>query len=512
MSTTKVSTQTALTALRVSMPTGQAGAADQPEEQRPRGVHAFGDDALGELDATGVAQRIASGEISAVEAIDAAIERSQRVEPHLHALMWADFDRARERAAILDAGGARPDITGAFAGVPSLFKDNILVGGMPMTEGSAAFPTRPRPKDGVVAAQIRATGVIPIGTSTMPEFGWTATTETMRYVTRNPWHTGFSSGGSSGGSAASVAAGVVPIAHGNDGGGSIRIPAACCGLIGLKPTRGRLRLDEGSRALPVRITTDGVLARSVRDVAGFYQEAERHYRNRRLTPMSEANRPLDRPLRIGLMIDSPVTDATDAPTRAAVEDLAARLERLGHHIEHYDLAPQKFFQHDFSSYWGLLGWMGQTFGPRVFGRGYNAVAAEPLTKWLAQRGQADLWKMPIVIPRLWASGPASRLAFRAGPDLVLTPVLTTAPYPIGYLGPDLDPEEHFRRLLKVCGFTPLHNAAGTPALSLPAGMTPDGLPLGAMLSGPHGSDALLLRLAAQLEADRPWPRIQDHAE
>lgn len=248
-------------------------------------VHAFCNDALGDSDATDVAKQIASGQISSAEVVEAAIDRSSLVEPQLSGLRFDDFDRARQRAS-----ASRP-VDGPFAGVPTLFKDNIAVGGMAMTEGSRALGDTPQPADGRVAAQYRATGLIPIGTSTMPEFGWTCSTETLDYCTRNPWDTQYSAGGSSGGSAAYVAAGVVPIAHGNDGGGSIRIPAHACGLVGLKPTRGRLRIEAADRVLPVHIVSNSVLARSVRDVAGFFAAAEQVYRNRTLVPMGLVDRP-----------------------------------------------------------------------------------------------------------------------------------------------------------------------------------------------------------------------------
>lgn len=464
-------------------------------------VHAFADDALGDLDATGVAERIRSGEISAAEAVDAAIARAERVEQSLQALAHPDFDRARRRA--------RAPGVAEFAGVPSAFKDNIKVGGMPMTEGSAALPRTPQVRDGRVAAQYLQTGIIPIGTTTMPEFGWTATTETLTRQTHNPWHLDHSSGGSSGGSASWVAAGVVPIAHGNDGGGSIRIPAAACGLIGLKPTRGRLRLADGGAALPVRIVTDSVLARSVRDVANFYLAAQRVHRNRLLPPIEGVDRPIDRPLRIGLLLDSPAAPPTDAPTRSAVEDLARRLEALGHHVEPYRLPVPGSFQQDFIDYWRFLAMAVVASGPRTFGAGFDRAKLEPLTLGLAAQGRRRAWKAPLVIARLLASSPASRLAFAGGPDVVLSPVVTHTTPALGTLAADLPADEHFARLIDYAGFTPLHNATGSPALSVPAGATAEGLPIGAMLSSTHGTESLLLRLALQLERDRPWRRIQD---
>lgn len=464
-------------------------------------VHAFTDDALGDDDASGVAARIRSGEISAAEAVDAAIARAERVEESLQALAHPDFDRARSRA--------QHPATAEFAGVPAAFKDNIKVGGMPMTEGSAAIPPTPQAKDGRIAAQYLQTGIIPIGTTTMPEFGWTATTETLARQTHNPWHLDYSSGGSSGGSASWVAAGVVPIAHGNDGGGSIRIPAAACGLIGLKPTRGRLRLADGGEAMPVRIVTDSVLARSVRDVANFYLAAQRVHRNRLLAPIEDVDRPIDRSLRIGLVVDSPVAPATDAPTRTAVEDLALRLESLGHHVSPYRLPVPHFFQDDFVDYWRFLSMAIVSSGPRAFGPGFDRNKLEPLTIGLAEQGRKRLWKAPVYLGRLLASSPASRIAFAKGPDVILTPVVTHTTPKLGVLAADLPAQEHFARLVDYAGFTPLHNATGAPSLSIPAGVTDDGLPIGAMLSGTHGTESMLLRLALQLEQDRPWRRIQD---
>ncbi|TWP37895.1 amidase [Leekyejoonella antrihumi] len=464
-------------------------------------VHAFAQDALGDRDATGVAAAIRTGEISATEAVEAAIARSNKVEERLNALMYRDFDRARVRAA-------EPQ-PGAFSGVPMLFKDNIPVGGLPMTEGSRAMPHSPIEKDGCVADQYRRTGLIAIGTSTMPEFGWTASTETLAYQTHNPWNLDYSAGGSSGGSAAYVAAGVVPIAHGNDGGGSIRIPAACCGLVGLKPTRGRLRTNEGNRTMPVRIVSDSVLARSVRDVAGFFADAERVHHNRLLPRMGLVDQPIDRPLRIGIMVDSPVAPPSDPQTRAAVEDLGHLLESLGHQVEPYTLPLTDSFQDDFSDYWKLLALLASRLGPLMFGKAFDRELLEPLTLGLAKGGRRSLLRAPIYLPRLLATGITSRREFHRGPEVVLTPVLTQTTYRLGHFSPDLDPDEHFQRLLDLCGFTPLANAAGTPAISLPTGSTDDGRPIGTMLSATHGAEPLLLRLALQIEQAQPWRRIQD---
>ncbi|GAB3579888.1 amidase [Calidifontibacter terrae] len=466
-------------------------------------VHAFTDDVLGTLDAVGVADAIRKGEFSAAEAVEASIARLAHVNPQLDAIVRDDFDRARKRAA--------QPVEGAFAGVPSVFKDNVEAGGLPMTYGSKAFPTTVKKKDGPVVRQFRATGLLPIATTTMPEFGWTCTTETLDRSTHNPWNTDYSSGGSSGGSATLVAAGVVPIAHGNDGGGSIRIPASNCGLVGLKPTRGRLRLNEGSRTMPVRIVSDSVMTRSVRDTAQFYAAAEKVYKNRTLPAIGSVDRPLDRPLRIGVMIDSPVAKPTHSDVRAAVEDLAAQLKSLGHEVEPYEINVPQFFADDFSAYWGFLAYMGAEHGVRTFGKGFDKDKLEPLSRELISMGRKALPKMPLVIARLLATSAASRLAFRRGPDVVLTPVLASVVPELGFLGASLNGAEHYQRLLDLVGFTPLANASGGPAISLPTGMDSRGLPIGVMASANHGQERMLLELALQVEEAVGFRRIDQVA-
>lgn len=463
-------------------------------------IHTFTDDALGELDAVGVAEAIASGQISAGEAVEAAITRLGRVNGHLDAVVHEDFDRARRRADTTR--------TGALAGVPSAFKDNIPVAGLPMTEGSAAFPNAPKVKDGAVASQLLSTGMIPIATTRMPEFGWTCSTEGRDFATRNPWNPEYSAGGSSGGSASLVAAGVLPIAHGNDGGGSIRIPASINGLVGLKPTRGRLRAGDSAK-MPVRIVTDSVLARSVRDVATFYGEAEKSYRNRTLPAIGHVDRPLHRRLRVGLMLDSPVAPSTDPQVRVLVEAFAGRLEALGHIVEPYEVAIPSFFADDFTDYWCFLAHLGASYGERMFGKGFDGSMLEPLTLELARRGKASLPRSPIYLTRLAASSLVSRREFRRGPDVVVTPVLTAATPRIGYLGAEVDGSQHLARLRDLVGFTPLANATGGPAISLPAGLDEHGLPVGAMISATHGAERLLLELALQIEQAHPFARIQD---
>jgi amidase len=472
---------------------------------RPRTVHAFGDDALGDLDATGVAERLVTGEISPVEATEAAIARIERVNPYLNALAYRDFDAALERARRL----RRP--RGAFGGVPALAKENIHVKGMPLTMGSKALPAHPRSRDGAFTRQLLDTGVNLLGMTTMPEFGWTATTERMGAdVTRNPWQTEYSSGGSSGGSAALVAAGAIPIAHGNDGGGSIRIPAAVCGLVGLKPSRGRLRADETEDAMPVKVVADGVLARSVRDVARFFEAAELTYRNPDLPPIGSVKDAPARRLRVGVTMDSPAAPVSDAPTHAAVQHTAELLAGLGHDVVEHEPHLPRSFRRDFEDYWSLLALGITVNGRRLFGDDFDASALDPLTIGLARRAKRRIAKMPLVIARLRASGVAYERSF-GDVDVILSPVLCHTTPHIGHLSADLTFTQHFDRLVAYAGFTPWHNATGAPSISVPSGLTHDGVPIGIMVSARKGEERRLLEVAYEIEETSPFPRIQDAA-
>ncbi|MDO5504507.1 MAG: amidase [Actinomycetia bacterium] len=469
----------------------------------PTPVHAFADDALGEDDATAVAERLAAGEVSPLEVVEASIARIEAVNPRLNAMAYRDFEAALARARKL----RRP--RGPFGGVPALAKENIHIKGMPMTMGSQAMPTRLRSRDGGFTRQLLDTGLQLLGTTTMPAFGWTATTERMGDdVTRNPWQTEYSSGGSSGGSAALVAAGAVPIAHGNDGGGSIRIPASVCGLVGLKATRGRLRADPTTDTMPIKVVTDGVLARSVRDVARFFEAAELTYRNSDLPAIGSVKDAPARRLRIGVTLDSPQAPVSDAPTRATVQRTAELLARLGHDVFEHETKVPRSFRRDFEDYWSLLAFGMVAGGRRLFGEEFDTDRLDPLTVGLAKRAKRRMAKMPLVIARLAATAGAYEKSFK-DVDVILTPVLCHITPHIGHLSADLTFGQHFERLVAYSGFTPWHNAAGGPAISVPAGATDKGLPIGVMFSAPRGDERRLLEIAYEIEESAPFPRIQD---
>ena len=245
--------------------------------------------------------------------IAAAIARAERVNPELNAIAHPAFGRARRES--MDPRG------GFFAGVPTFVKDNVDVAGLPTQHGTDAWQSRPRRADGDFARMYLATGLVPLGKTQLSEFGFNASAEHPRLgPVRSPWDLERTAGASSAGSAAMVASGVVPIAHANDGGGSIRIPAAVNGLVGLKPTRDRLAQDKMMREMPVRIVSDGVLTRSVRDTAAFYREAEKVYRNLALPPVGDITRPGKARLDIAMVTEGIGRSASPEVHRADAED------------------------------------------------------------------------------------------------------------------------------------------------------------------------------------------------
>ena len=466
-----------------------------------RRLHAFTDDALGDHDATGLATLIEQRALSAAEVTEAAIERIGRVDPRLHAVALETFERGRGDAA-------RP-AQGAFAGVPTLIKDNIDVAGLPSAHGSNAVRPRPMEKDSDFARQFLDQGFTLLGKSRLPDFGFSASTEFMdQPATCNPWHTDHSSGASSGGAAALVAAGAVPIAHGNDGGGSIRIPAACCGLVGLKPTRGRLVKSEASQSLPVDLISEGVLTRSVRDTARFFAAAERYYRNPKLPAIGEVTGPSKRRLKVGLVVDSITGRATDAETRVAVEDTARLLANLGHHVEEAPVPLKPSFIGDFVTYYGMMAFVVRNFGKRLFGPGFDRARLDDLTLGLAAHYRKRMLRTPAVLYRLRHSWQTYARAFDDY-DVLLSPVLAHTTPKLGYLNPSEPFHILLERLIHYASFTPANNASGSPAISLPLGASVKGLPIGVQLAAVQGGERTLLELAYELEVARPWRRIQD---
>lgn len=463
-------------------------------------VHAFGDDALGDLDAVGLVEALHGGKVSATEVVEAAITRAEKVAGELNPVAFPAYDRARE-----EARDPRP---GYFAGVPTWVKDNVDVAGMPTMHGTDAWDPRPAKRDGDFARMYLATGLITLGKAQLSEYGFSASAEHPRLgPVRCPWDTDHTAGASSSGSAAMVAAGAVPLAHANDGGGSIRIPASVNGLVGLKPTRGRLAQDKQFREMPIKIVSDGVLTRSVRDTAAFYREAEKIYRPLHLPPVGDLTRPGRKRLRIGLNT-SGVGRGADKETTALTEQTARLLEDLGHTVVEVEVPVKPSFAADFVLYWGSLSLAMLGPGRLVHGRSWRRTSHDNLTLGLARHALRNAHRLPGAIARLKrAEGQAEHLYAKY--DASLTPVLATETPRIGHLDPTLDYDTIIDRLQDWVAFTPWQNVTGAPAISLPLATTANGLPQGMMFGGAPGQEAALIELAYELEEARPFARIQD---
>jgi amidase len=467
-----------------------------------RHVNAFGDDALGDLDAVALVDAMRTGRVSATELVEAAIVRAESMNPVLNGLAHERFDQARTQAATASRQG------GYFDGVPTFIKDNVDVEGMPTMQGTDAWDPRPQAGHGDFAKFFLATGLIPLGKTQLSEFGFSASAEHPRIgAVRNPWDTDYTAGASSSGSGAFVAAGVVPIAHANDGGGSIRIPAACNGLVGLKPSRGRLPLDKMQRQMPVRLVNDGVLTRSVRDTAAFYREGERIWRNRALLPIGAVTGPGSERLRVAVVTRSLSRDCSPQ-MRDHTLQTAALLESLGHRVTHLDNNPiPATFADDFLIYWASLAMTLVRTGKRTFGPSFDRSRLDNLTLGLDRHATRNLHRLPLAISRLSRLRKVTERLYRDY-DILLMPTLAEETPRIGHLDPTADYQQVIDRLVDWVAFTPLQNATGEPAISLPLNQSDSGMPVGMMFSAPIGHERRLLELAYELEGAKPWARIQ----
>lgn len=464
-------------------------------------IHAFQNDVLEKHDAVALKDLLLRKEISQQEVIDATIERACLVNPQLDAIQFEAFEAQRNK----------PDFrTGQLlSGIPTFIKDNVDLAGFPTQHGSIAFKSKIKHTNAKITQQILDTGLLVLGKSKMPEFGLNAATEFQNgEFTQNPWHTGYSCGASSGGSAALVASGVVTIAHANDGGGSIRIPAANCGLVGLKPTRGRFYANDASKHLPIDLISDGVVTRSVRDTASFFAEMEKQYKSNKLPELGLISHANEKRLKIAVVIDSLQTQ-TDIETRNIVLKTAKILESNGHFIEELKLPIPDSFVDDFSYYWGFLSFMIKNLGKPLFGKDFNFKNLDHLSLGLADLYKNNFYKTPFFIHRLKKIQHIYSMIFNQY-DVILSPVLAHISPKVGYLSPTLEFEDLFERLRHYVAFTPIQNISGAPAISLPMGLTEiDKRPIGIQLSSNLGAEKVLLELAFELEQSQPFPCIYD---
>ena len=456
-------------------------------------------------DATELAALVRSGQASPAELVDEAIARVERLDRTINAVIHERFDAARA-----EASGTIPD--GPFRGVPFLVKDlGCEMAGEPHTQGNQALKDADvrAAYDSYLYESIRDAGFITLGRTNTPELGGTITTEPEAFgPSRNPWNTDHSTGGSSGGSAAAVAAGMVPMAHASDGGGSIRVPASECGLVGLKPSRGRISQGPNVGEGWAGATTDGVVSRSVRDTAAMLDVM-----SGRRTGDPYIAAPPTRPfademgvdpgrLRIGLA-PSHAGVTTDPECVTAVEAAGALLESLGHHVEMAQ--PEAFFDATFSRHFVTIVAVATAVDFASMGTSIGRSITEgdvEASNWLMGSIGRAVPAADYIASVNWVHSWSRRLqAWWDDFDVLVSPVIAVPPPPIGWLS---DPELGTERLTSILQFTAQFNVSGQPAMSLPLHWSSDDLPIGVQFVGPIDDEALLIRLASQLETAAPW--------
>jgi amidase len=439
------------------------------------------------------ARLVREREVSAVELVEEYLARIERYDGELNSYVTVCGDEA--------LAAAQAPLDGPFAGVPTPIKDLVDTAGIRTTYSCRAFASHVPAADAELARRIRGAGFIVLGKSNTPEFGITAVTESdLNGICRSPWDPSRTPGGSSGGASAAVAAGLAPIAQGSDGGGSIRIPASCCGLFGLKPSRGRS--SPAPRGDAYGFSVAGSLARTVADAAAFLDAIagpvagdpyvapppERPY-------LEEVGAEPGR-LRVALVLEPPTRGVVDPDCAAAGRDAARLLEELGHDVDevsvewHSDSLGELF-----ATVWQTI----PTLYPLV-----ERSQLDPLNAAFLDRAHGTS-SAEYVTAFVQLQQYGRRVAsFVADYDAVLTPTLALPPVPVGWVREPDDPWEQYERALQFTPFTPAVNVAGLPAASVPLAWTADGLPLGVQLIASFGDEALLFRLSAQLEEARPW--------
>ncbi len=472
-----------------------------------------------DLDATAQAAAVRSGQVSSSELTAAALRRIDDRNSPLNAVIHHRSERVMAEAASVDPASNAP-----FAGVPIVVKDlGLGMAGEPHYMGTRALKRHNfvAPVDSYTYTKLRAAGFVVIGRTNTPEFGTTITTEPLSYgPSRNPWNTAHSTGGSSGGSAAAVAAGIVAVGHANDGGGSIRIPASECGLVGLKPTRGRVSHGPQVGESWFGSTIDGAVTRSVRDAAAVLwamqgpMPGDPYGVPTPVRPYTEEVGADPGKLKIGLFSDPQPGYEVDPECVSAVAKAGALLESLGHHVDRS--APSALTETAFGDFFvtGLMasvaadvqyleGIFGHPFGEEdlepenlfyaAAGKEISAVAYLDAVSWLHdyQRRMASWWTAT-------ADG-------GAGFDLLVTPTIGITPPPIGWIGdPTAAPGHRVRSLMQ---YTAQFNVSGQPAISVPLHVSANGLPIGVQIVAAFGREDLLIRIASQLEAAAPWPHL-----
>ncbi len=460
-----------------------------------------------QYDGLGLAELVAKKKVKPIELLDEAIRRAERLNPVLNAIIFKDYERARDVAK-----GKLPK--GPFAGVPFLLKDILAFAqGMPTRQGAQFIPAIPWPHDSYLVAKFKQAGLVTFGKTNVPEFGLVPTTESRLYgPARNPWNLEHSTGGSSGGSAVAVAAGIVPLAHANDGGGSIRIPASCCGLVGLKPTRARSSMGPDFADSIDGLGVDLVVSRSVRDTAAALDAVAGSMPG---DPYCSAPAPESwrdgskrKPKKLRIAFDTKKLDgnALHPDCVAAVKHAAKLCADLGHEVE--EASPnldQATLLPGFMALWGanlaagidtVAMLTGQTPKPELF---------EGLTWGLYEAGKSVTASAYLIAKESMNIAARETARFHETYDFWLSATLGAPPVKLGTFDmEERDPQKSFAPLIDYVPFTAMQNATGQPAINMPLHWNKEGLPIGVQFVGRFGDELGLLRLASQLEKAAPW--------
>ena len=459
--------------------------------------------------ASELAPMVRSGEVSARELVETTYEQIERLNGDLNAFVTLCKDRALAEADAVSKGDQRP-----LAGVPIAIKDlGPLTEGIRTTFGTRLLGDWVPDHDSALVRRLREAGAIIVGKTNTPEFGLLPVTEPERFgPARNPWDRSRTTGGSSGGSACAVASGMVTLAHANDGGGSIRIPASCCGLVGLKPSRGRVSMAPDYAELVGGIGIDGVVSRTVADTAlaldviSGYETGDPYWAPEPTAPFIEALERAPGKLRIAWSVEAPNRVSVHPDCQLATREAASTLESLGHQVE--EAAPDWFDENYvpyFLKIWAAVCSAQVTEIGHLRG-GIDGDQLEPLSRELYEEGQR-ISAADLIVALDYLRSLARRIvAFWDDHDIFLTPTLAQPPIEIGALLPGAG--EPAITMLEKSGdfvpFTPALNLTGQPAITLPLDHSEDGLPIGVQLVGPPASEELLLSLSAQVEQAIPW--------
>jgi amidase len=457
-------------------------------------------------DGLALAALVRDGKVKAEELVEAAAERIEKLNPKLNAVVYKTFDAARAKA--------KAKHHGPFGGVPFLLKDiGGAQKGVPTRQGSAFLPDMPSPHDSYLVEKFEAAGLVSMGKTNVPEFGLVPVTESTIYgPARNPWNPNHTPGGSSGGSAAAVAAGIVPLAHANDGGGSIRIPASCCGLVGLKPTRGRISLGPDLGEITGGLVNEGVVSRTVRDSAAAldatagYMPGDPHIAPLPPVPYTKAAHENPGRLRIAFATKDLSGKAFHPDVQAAVLHAARLAEAQGHRVEeasptiNMDILAGAFMPIWASGIAFLVDGIAMLTGKEPRQQEFQGLSwtTYQMGKTITAAQYQMCWFQMHAVARDIA-------AWHQTYDLWLTPTLGTPPAKISQFNmQETDMQKAWAPIIDYVPFTAMQNATGQPAINLPLYWNADGLPIGVQFVGRFGEDHTLLSLAGQLEKAQPW--------